>query len=73
MSNVVIISGEQQRDSAIHIHASILPQTPLPPRLPHNTEQRYLCYTVGTCWLPFSIEQCVHVLLNFDFRRSLNS
>ena len=59
MSNVVIISGEQQRDSAIHIHASILPQTPLPPRLPHNTEQRYLCYTVGTCWLTIlNIAEC---------------
>ena len=26
----MIVSGEQWRDSAIHIHASILPQTPLP-------------------------------------------
>ena len=33
MNNVVIASGEQQRDSAIHTHASILPQTPLPSRL----------------------------------------
>ena len=30
--NVVIVSDEQQRDSATHIHGSILPQTPLPPR-----------------------------------------
>ena len=51
MSNVVIISGEQQRDSAIHIHASILPQTPLPPRLPHNIEQSSICYNAGPCWL----------------------
>jgi len=28
----VIVSGEQQKDSAIHIHVSILPQTPLPSR-----------------------------------------
>ena len=33
------VSDGQQRDSAIHIHVSILLQTPLPSRLPHNTEQ----------------------------------
>ena len=33
----------------LRIHASILPQTRLPSRLPHNTEQSSLCYTVG--WL----------------------
>ena len=33
-SNAVMVSGEKQRDSAIHIHVSILPQTLLPPRLP---------------------------------------
>ena len=48
-----MVSGGQQRDSAIHIHGSFLPQTPLPSRLPHNTEQSSLCYTVGPCW--FSI------------------
>ena len=41
--NVVIVSGGQQRDSAIHIHVSTLPQTPFPSRLPHDT--------VGPCWL----------------------
>ena len=51
MDNIVIVSGAQQSDSAIHIHVSILPQTPLPSRLPHNIEQSSLCYTVGTCWL----------------------
>jgi len=30
---------------------SILPQTPLPSRLPHNIEQSSLCYRVGPCWL----------------------
>ena len=50
-NNVVIVSGEQQRDSAMHIHVSILLQPPLPPRLPHNTEQSSLSYTVGPCWL----------------------
>ena len=38
MNNVVIVSGRQQRDSAIHIHVSILPQTPFPSRLPHSIE-----------------------------------
>ena len=43
--NNVIVSGEQQMDSVIHVHASILPQAPLPSRLPHNVEQRsqYRC------------------------------
>ena len=38
--------GEPQRDSATHIHVYILPQTPLPSRLPHNIEQSsmYLLY-----------------------------
>ena len=44
----MIVSGEPQRDSAIHVHVSLLPQTPLPSRLPHNTEQSSLCYTVRT-------------------------
>ena len=51
VNNVVIVSGGQQRDSAIHIHVSILLQTPLPSRLPQNTEQSSLCCTVGPCWL----------------------
>ena len=42
----MINSGEQQRDSVIHIHVSILPQTPLLSRLPHNIELSSLCYTV---------------------------
>ena len=46
---VVIVSGGQQRDSATHTHVSILSQTPLPSRLPHNLEQSSLCYTVGPC------------------------
>ena len=51
INNVVIVSGAQQRDSAIHIHVSILFQTPLPPRLPHNIKQSSLYYIVGPCWL----------------------
>ena len=45
----MIVSGEQRRDSAIHIHISILPQIALPFRLPHHTEQSPLCSTVGPC------------------------
>ena len=51
INNVVIVSGEHQRDSAICIHVSILPSTPLLSRLPHNIEQSSLCYTVDPCWL----------------------
>ena len=48
---MLCVSGGQQRDSANHIHISILPQTPLPSRLPLNTEQSFLFCTVGPCWL----------------------
>ena len=51
ISNVMIVSGEQIGNSAIHIHVSILPQTSLPSRLPHNIEQSSLCCIVGPCWL----------------------
>ena len=32
-------------------YTSILPQTPLPSRLPHNIEQSSLCYTADSFWL----------------------
>ena len=51
INNIVIVSGGQQRNSAIHIRVSILPQAPLPSRLPYNIEQSSMCYTVGSCWL----------------------
>ena len=51
INNVVIVSGEERRDSAVHIHESILAQTPLPPTLPHDIEQSSMCHTVGPCWL----------------------
>ena len=44
------VSGGEQKDSAIHTHVSILPQTLLPSRLPCNTEHSSMCYTVGPCW-----------------------
>lgn len=48
--NTVIVSGENWRYSVIHTHASILPQTPVPSRLPSNTEQSVLSYTIGPRW-----------------------
>ena len=36
-NNAVIVSGEQQKDWAIHTRVCILPK--LPSRLPHSTEQ----------------------------------
>ena len=53
INNVVRGSGAQQRNPAIHIHVSVLPQTSLPSRLPYNIEQSSLWYTVGPRWLPF--------------------
>ena len=47
----MIVSGGRQRDSAIRIHVSILPETSLPSRLLYNTERNSLCYKVGPCWL----------------------
>ena len=49
INNAVIVSDEQQRDSTIHTNVSIVPQTPLTSRLPHNIELSSMCYTVGPC------------------------
>ena len=38
VSDVVVVSGEQGKDLAIHTYVSILPQTPFPSRLAYNTE-----------------------------------
>ena len=43
-NNVVIVSGEQRRDSAIQIHVSILPQTPLPSRLSQHWAEFHVLY-----------------------------
>ena len=52
INNVVIVPGGQQRDSAMHIHVFIVPQTSLPSRLLHNTEWSFLCYlSLGPCCL----------------------
>ena len=50
-NNAVIVSGEQQRDPAIHTHVSILLQSPLPSRPPQNIEQSSMCCSVGPCQL----------------------
>ena len=34
-----------------HVHVSILPQIPLPSRLPHTTEQSSICHIVAPFWL----------------------
>ena len=36
ISNIVIISDGQRRDTTIYIHVSIFPQIALPSKLPHN-------------------------------------
>ena len=51
VNNIVIISGEQWRESAIHICVSILPQNSLPSRLAHNINQSSMCCTIGFHWL----------------------
>ena len=54
INNVVIVSSEQPRDSAVHTHVSILPPNPLPSRLPHSTEL-YLHHIV----LPAKLHWCL--------------
>ena len=51
INNVVLVSGVQQSDSAIHIQESILFQLLFPFRLLHNIDQSSLYYTVGPCQL----------------------
>ena len=52
LTNNVMVSGEEWRDSATQTHVSILPQTLLLSRLSHNTRQSSLHSTVGSCRLP---------------------
>ena len=51
VTNVAIVSGAQQRDSATHIYVPILPQAAHPSRLPRSTEQSSVCCAVGPSWL----------------------
>ena len=66
----MLVSGEQQRDSAVHTHVSILPQTPLSSRLPHNIEQSFMCYAVSPCSLSIlniAVCTCPPKLPNYPF------
>ena len=54
INSVGIVSGGQQRNSAIHMHAFILPQTPLLSRLTHNTEQSSMCRVLWAVCTPTS-------------------
>ena len=50
INNAVIVSGGQQRDSAIHTPVSILAQTPLPSRLsrvPCAVQQDFVGYPLN--------------------------
>ena len=67
-NNIVIVSGEQQRDSAIHIHVFIRPPSPPPIQTAHDIEQSSMCYTVGPCWLSIldtTVCTCQSKLLNY--------
>ena len=48
INNVVIVSGAQYSDSAVHIHVSFVFSPPI--QAAHNIEQSSLCYTVGPHW-----------------------
>ena len=56
INSVEVVSGEQWRVSAMHMHVSILPQTPLPPRL-DATLSRVPCATLRS-WLVVHFEYC---------------
>ena len=74
-SNFVIVSDEQQRDSAIQILVSILLQTPLPSRQPHNTEQSSVSCTIGPWWLSIlsiAVCTCPSKLSHYSFSPSLS-
>ena len=58
VDNVVLVSGEQRRDSAIHIHVSNLPQSPFPSRLPHDIEQSSIRSRVGPWFSIVNIAVC---------------
>ena len=59
---MLIVPGEWQRDSAIHLKVSILSQTPLPSRLSYNIGQSSMRHTIGPCWLSILLTAvCVRV------------
>ena len=57
----------------MRIHEPILPQKPFPSRLPHNSEQSSLWYTVGPCWLSLLVKySCVYLLIPIFFQLGVN-
>ena len=69
VNNVVIVSSIQQSNSVIHLHVSIFLQIVFPFKLSQNIEQRFLCYTVGPCWLSIlDIAVCTSQPLQLWFR-----
>ena len=60
------VSGGLQRDSAIHIHVSIFPQTPLPSRLSHNIKQFPALYSRSLLVIHFKYST---VYLSLPFKR----
>ena len=69
INNVVIVSGVQQREIAIHIHISPFLQAPLPTSLPHNIGQNFMCCTIDPCWCrEFGID--MYTLLYFKWINS---
>ena len=73
MNHVVIISCAQQSNGAMQRHVSILPQTLLPTRLPHNFQQSSLCYIGGLVSTPFmcAIQWLLQYYINKDVQPSL--
>ena len=66
INNVVIVSGVQPREIAIHIHISPFLQASLPSSLPHNIGQNFMCCTVDPCWCrEFGID--MYTLLYFKW------
>ena len=56
IDRVVIVLGGRKRDSTIHTHVSILPQTLLPFRLSYNIGQSSMCCIVGLKGIYFKVK-----------------
>ena len=71
INNVVILSGEKQRDSAIHTHVSVLPPNALP--IQAATLSRVPCATqLGPCWLSNINIACPSPVKHYIYIISLN-
>ena len=64
INNVVIGSGGQQRDSAIHIHVSILPQIPSHPGFQVTLSRVPCAIQKVLVGYPFYLYQCHIILIN---------